>query len=71
MKEKRRELVFRQGEIQSDFEDNPQDKNRIIIQLEGPIQTGKIIKQNDWEEQRNQEEWQMKTTAGSFKCAKF
>lgn len=37
MEEKRRELVFRQGEIQSDFEDNPQDKNRIIIQLEGPI----------------------------------
>lgn len=71
MEEKRRELVFRQGEIQSDFEDNPQDKNRIIIQLEGPIQTGKIIKQNDWEEQRNQEEWKMKTTAGSFKCAKF
>lgn len=37
MEEKIRELVFRQGEIQSDFEDNPQDKNRIIIQLEGPI----------------------------------
>lgn len=71
MKEKKRELVFCQGEIQSDFEDHPQDKNRIIIPLEGPIQTEKIIKQNYQEEQRNQEEWKMKTTAGSFKCTKF